>query len=509
MKNTISACLLILLASACKKENDARMKNANDVAVNTLAVTNYYVSPNGKDTASGTSDQRPLKTIQAALGKTVNGAGATIYVAAGTYSERLVFPSSGASAAEPITLTNYAGGTVILDGASTNSSSAPMIDVSSKSYLRINNITIANNIRAGALGIYIHGAGTDIQVTGCKLYNIGYTTDSTVTPQPTDNANPFLVVGNTDNSYNQLYIGNNQIYSCNPGYSEALTLNGNVENFLIEGNVIHHVRNIGIDIAGHYIAGPSPANNQARNGNVKYNTVYKCVSRAAVSAGIYVDGGKWINIEGNRSYENGTGVSVGCEKAGFTAESINVRDNFIYNNINAGIIVGSNAAGSNVLYAAVTNNVFYRNFTQGGWGGEISIQTTDHLSIKNNIIESNNPNNISVIALDTSTNMSMDYNRYYSVGGSAGNAVFDWGVMTGTGYVGLAAFTAATGLDAHSVYGVPGFVNAASSDFHLAAGSLSINTGDPAFVTGSGELDIDKQTRLQGGRVDVGADERQ
>jgi len=511
MKNTLAVCLLTIAAMSCNKENVTKLTNKDGLAVTTPVITNYYVSPTGNDTNAGTTSATALKTIQAALNKTTNGAGSTIYVAAGTYGERLTWPNSGADSTAPITLTNYAGGTVILDGSTTTSSTAnAMITVASKSHIRINNISIANNIRLNASGIYISGAGTDVQVTSCKIYNVGFTTDSTVIPTSSQNANPFVVVGSLDSSYNKIYIGSNQVYSCNTGFSEAMTLNGNIENFLIESNIIHNVRNIGIDIAGHYSWTGAPASvNFARNGNVKYNTVYKCVSLAAVSAGIYVDGAQYVNVEGNTIYQNGVGVSVGCENNNFTANGINIRDNFIYNNIDAGIYFGASAANSKVTYSTLMNNTFFNNYTKGGWGGEIHIQNTDYLSIKNNIIQSGNANNLEVLALSgyTSTNLSMDYNRYYSVSGVATNVAFDWGGITGTGYGSLADFTTATGLDAHSTYGIPSFVSSTTPNLHLASGSACINAGDPAFVLGYQELDIDKQIRKQGGRVDIGADE--
>ena len=510
MKHTLAVCLLMLVASACKKENVDRITNDNTLGVSTLAVTNYYVNAaTGNDTNAGTTDLTALKTIQKALDKTTNGAGATIWVAGGTYSERLIWPNSGLDSTSPITLTNYAGGTVILDGTSTAATLAPMISISSKSHLRINNISIANDIQANASGINISGAGTDVMITSCKLYNIGYTADSTAVAGTGNNANPLVVVGSLATSYNKIYIGSNQIYSCNTGYSECLTLNGNIENFLIESNVVHHNRNIGIDIAGHYTwANPTPSVNYARNGNVKYNIVHHCVSPVAVSAGIYVDGAQYVNVEGNIVYANGTGMSVGCENNNFTADNINVRDNFIYNNIDAGIFVGSNQPNSRVTNSSITNNVFYKNNTKDGWIGEINIQNTDFLKIKNNIIQSGNQFNMQAIALlgYTSTNLSMDYNRYYSVSGVATAVSFDWGGITGASYGSLVDFQTATGLDAHSTYGTPGFVSA--TDYHLATGSACINAGDPAFVTGYQEFDIDKQTRKQGTRVDIGADEK-
>ncbi|TWV93034.1 choice-of-anchor Q domain-containing protein [Chitinophaga pinensis] len=510
MKNAI-ACLLLATLIACSKKEDKLREETPD-AHPELAITNYYVNgTSGNDANTGTTATTALKTIQAALNKTTEGAGSTIYVAGGTYKERLNWPHSGASAAEPITLTNYSGGTVILDGVgATNNTQNAMINVSSKSYLRINNIRIANNIRSFASGIYVSGSGTDVQITSCRIYNVGWTSDSTAVPSSANNANPLVVVGTGQTAYSQIYVGSNQIYACNTGYSEGLTMSGNVNNFLIESNIVHHIKNIGIDMTGHYSwTGAPDSVNFARNGNVKNNVVYNCVSPVATSGGIYVDGGKWINIEGNTSFNNGAGITVGCENANNTAEGINIRSNFIYNNKEAGLVIGSNAAGSKVAWSSATNNSLFKNYTNGGWGGEISLQNTDHVTISNNIVQS--ASNIVVIALlgYTSTNLAMNYNRYYTASGTANTITFDWGGINSTTYGSLATFKSGTGLDANSTYGIPSFVNStlATLNLHLASGSACINAGDPAFVPASGELDIDKQSRKQNNRVDIGADE--
>jgi hypothetical protein len=81
-------------------------------------------------------------------------------------------------------------------------------------------------------------------------------------------------------SYSEIYIGSNEIYNCNTGYSEGLTLGGNVQNFLIEMNNIHDIKNIGMDMSGNYSWTGAPANvNFARNGNIKNNTVYVAYRR--------------------------------------------------------------------------------------------------------------------------------------------------------------------------------------------------------------------------------------
>ncbi|MBW8687042.1 right-handed parallel beta-helix repeat-containing protein [Chitinophaga rhizophila] len=510
MKNAIVCLLLATLFSCTKKEVEQPADTATPEQL--LAITNYYVNgASGNDANTGTSATAALKTIQAALNKTAEGAGSTIYVAAGTYKERLSWPHSGASSTEPITLTNYSGGTVILDGVgATNDAQNAMISISSKSHVRVNNIRIANNIRSFAAGIYVSGSGTDVQVTSCRIYNIGWTTDSTAVPTASNNANPLVVVGTTATAYSGIYFGSNQVYACNTGFSEAMTLSGNVNNFLIENNIVHHIRNIGIDMTGHYSwTGAPDSVNFARNGNVKGNVVYNCISPVATSGGIYVDGGKWINVEGNTSFNNGAGITVGCENANRTAEGINIRSNFIYNNKEAGLVIGSNAAGSKVTWTTASNNTLFKNYTNGGWGGEISLQNTDQVTISNNIVQS--ASNIVVIALlgYTTTNLAMNYNRYYTQSGTANTITFDWGGINGTTYGSLAAFQSGTGLDAQSTYGIPSFVSSAagSLNLHLASGSACINAGNPAFVPASGELDIDKQSRKQNNRVDIGADE--
>ncbi|UPK66760.1 right-handed parallel beta-helix repeat-containing protein [Chitinophaga filiformis] len=506
MKNAIACLLMATLISCSKKDSELIRDKAQSASA--LAITNYYVNgATGNDANAGTSETTALKTIQKALDKTTEGAGATIYVAGGTYKERLSWRHSGASAAEPVTLTNYAGGIVIIDGVgATNPDSVAMIHVVNKSHIRINNIRIANNIKPGAFGIHIEGTGTDVQVTSCHIYNIGWTTDSSAVPTSLDNANPLILVGATPVAYTEIYFGSNQVYACNTGFSEGMTIGGNVSNFLIENNIVHHIRNIGIDMTGHYgWTGAPDSVNFARNGNVKGNVVYNCISPVATSGGIYVDGGRWINIEGNISFNNGAGITVGCENPNNTAEGINIRSNFIYNNIDAGLLIGSNASGSKVVYSTISNNTLFKNYTKGGWGGEISLQNTDHVTFSNNIIQS--ASDIVVIKLlgYTTTNLAMDYDRYYTNSGSA--STFDWG--NDGFYTTLAGFQAGTGLEAHATYGNPSFVNntAAALNLHLASGSACINAGDPAFVPASGELDIDKQSRKQNNRVDIGADE--
>ena len=54
------------------------------------------------------------------------------------------------------------------------------------------------------------------------------------------------------NSCRQLIIDNCTLHDCDPAWSEALTLNGNVEQFQVTNNRVYNMNNIGIDFIGMY-----------------------------------------------------------------------------------------------------------------------------------------------------------------------------------------------------------------------------------------------------------------
>ena len=67
------------------------------------------------------------------------------------------------------------------------------------------------------------------------------------------------VFGTTaDHPIEELEIVDNDLANLTLGSSEALVVNGNVKDFLIEGNRVHDTNNIGIDVIGIEGSAPDP-----------------------------------------------------------------------------------------------------------------------------------------------------------------------------------------------------------------------------------------------------------
>jgi cysteine-rich repeat protein len=457
---------------------------ASLVAARPAAATVYTVAESGGD----------FTVIQDALDVAVAGDTVQVREKATPYFEKLVFPASGNAGSGPITLEAFPGEQPIVDG--TGVAGANLILIDTRSYIVVRGLVLRNNLGVNdGSGIRVLGAGSHVELRDNEIHDIRGS-----------HAMGITVYGTDPTPISDVIIDGNTIHDCEPAQSEALTLNGNVTDFAVTNNTVRDVNNIGIDaIGGETDIQPNPAL-VARNGVIRGNTVIRANSSygGGYAGGIYVDGGKDIVIENNVSTENDLGIEIGAENPGTVTSGIIVRNNLVYANEKVGIVFGGfQASVGRVKNCAFLNNSLFGNDTLGEGLGEFWIQYAEDNVIKNNILYSTDQN-VLVYSENGNVNNTLDNNLFFAADGAAA-AAFTW---QNTFYAGFAAYQAGSGQDANSGFGDPLYVDAGGGDFHLTApGSPAINAGDPAFVPAPSEVDLDGGTRVNGPRVDIGADE--
>ena len=469
----------------------------------------YYVSNSGSDSYTTTQAKNtatPWRTIQHACNNA--SAGTTIQIMTGTYYEQITLNASG-TAAGYITLTNYNGGNVIVNG---NATAATLLTISNQSYIKINGLQFYNCIGNNSTGIFIDGVSTNIEITNNSIHHIYWNASFSAVANASQNAQPLIIYGDSVNPVQNINIENNTFYDNATGFSETCSLDGNINGFVIANNLVHNNQNIGIDIAGNYGTSPNPASDHARNGIVKGNQVWRCHSvYDGSAAGIYVDGGMNVKVEQNISYNNDWGIEIGCEQPGDTTANITVRDNIVYRN-GGGMQLGGYNGPTNtgrVVNSIVSNNTFFDNDTLQSGNGEVSLSYSQNCSFLNNIFYSsaaailssgwNNGN---------STGFQFDYNHYYSIKSDSIHTTYAYGTHA---YTGFTNYKNGSGFDTHSFFSNPNVTDTSllTLNLHLLATSNCINAGMPAFPVDTAERDYYGNPRILGGRIDIGANEYQ
>ena len=474
----------------------------------TLPPGSYYVSVSGSDSNPG-SQAAPWRHIQYAVDKV--GPGSTVYVMTGVYNETVTFHNSGSAGGGYITLQNYPGNTPVIDGTGIAiSGETGLIVIENKAYIKVIGFEV-RNLKAGGVsaafpaGIWIRGNGAFLEIRNNVVHDIENSCSRC-------GAHGIAVYGRDPNaSIHDIIIDGNQVYNGKFGWSESMVLNGNVEKFTVSNNIVHDNDNIGIDFIGFEGENPNPAVDRARDGTVVGNLVYNINSygnpaygNERSADGIYVDGGTRILIERNVIHDTNLGIELASEHAGKDTSYITVRNNFVYNNTQAGIAFGGyDKRRGSTQYCTIVNNTLYNNFTQRDWGAELYIQfDTRYNVVKNNIIFANDARRFIESWSTVMTAKVVDYNLYFAVGGGT-NGTWIWKNVT---YTTFAAYQAASGNDANGLASVdPLFVSTATPDLHLQSTSPAIDRGQT--LTEAGPLDIDGQPRVQGIAIDLGADE--
>jgi hypothetical protein len=465
----------------------------------TSKANNIFVSTTGSNLTGTGLISNPLATIQFALNQCHPGD--TLQIRQGTYFEKLNWSQSG-TAENIITLKNFNKELVTVDGNGV--AGLHLLSISSKSFITVTGITFQNNYVQDADGIYVFGEGNNISIKNCTIKNIGWTTNGNADPfsiDPSGQAHGIIFNGRTTAGLTNIKIIGCSLHDLITGNSEALTLVGNIDGFEIDSDTVFNTKNIAIVAAGHYSyaidAGVSETLNETRNGTISHCLVYnnRRFSNNFAPAGIYVDGGSNIKILNNKSFNNGNGLSVGCENAGFTSREITVMNNVVYNNDNNGLVFGSNAA--NIKKSVVNNNTFFKNGTFQTFTLEINLQNSDSCTVVNNIAIPRSDSHYGVgIFGYTTTNLTVDHNLIYRYSGN-------------TSYL-YVTDDPAQFVPVNNITGNPHFTDTSTAPpvFNLSNVSPAINNGNNSYFLAT-DKDANDQYRIVNGTVDVGAYERQ
>jgi len=464
-----------------------------------------WVATDGDDAGTGTRDD-PWATLQHAADAARPGA--TVYVRAGLYAQRVELRASGAPG-RPITFAAAPGERVVLDGSSLEvpAGQNAVIAIDSQRFVTIRGFEITgyrSDVSGHVpIGILVTGAADHIRLVGNVVRDMGTTFEG----RNGGDAHGIAVFGTSgDHPIEEVEIVDNELANLTLGSSEALVVNGNVKDFRIEGNKVHDTNNIGIDVIGFEGTAPDPTVDQARDGIVRGNVVWNVDSYGnpaygndRSADGIYVDGGRDILVEGNTIHDVNIGIELASEHSGRSTRNITARNNLVYDSTAIGIPIG----GYDRRRGSTEDCVIVNNTVVNTDGVELLVQfdTRDNV-IANNVIVAGARHVFVENDYRENAGNVLDHNLYSSADGSSAGT-WQW---RGVGYGGFDRWRARSGNDRHSIFADPGFEDAAAHDFSLRAGSPAVDAG--AFLAASGSTDLTGQPRGQAGGIDLGAFEQ-
>ncbi len=420
----------------------------------------YYVATNGSDAHPGTQ-AFPWRTITKAANSLI--AGDIVFIASGTYSERLI-PQHSGTPGNSITYTTMAatmaGKDVVIDGAAITlpSNDAGLVHIEGKEYITIS-------------GLHINNAGPDDNSAGIYVDNSNH-----ITIEKNSTYNTTSSGIGVWNSTNIIIDANEVELACNDGEQESITV-ASTDGFEIKNNHVHHngpgtLGGEGID-----------AKDGSSNGRIYGNYVHDLTR-----LGIYIDA--WnkythdIEIYNNRVKNcQNDGITLASEMGGFL-ENIAIVNNIVTNNLYSGISITPNGEveGPPMRNLSVINNTIHGNgdgSVPTPWGGGIAIDNPniDTLVIRNNIFSQNLLFQI-LIEVQVA-GLSVDHNLLYGFRGYDNE-------ITGSEYV----------------VGNPYFIDANNDDYHLSSISPAIDSGSPL---GAPPKDFDSVKRPKRSGYDLGA----
>ena len=463
-----------------------------------------WVATDGDNANPGTRE-RPWSSIQHAA--TLARPGDTVHVEGGTYEERVEITTSG-EPQRPITF-EATGGPVLLDGSSFGvpAGQSAMVLIDSRRYITIRGFEIAGyrtNVSGHVpIGILVTGASDHVRLSDNFVHDMGTTFEG----RNGGDAHGIGVFGTeADHPISDVAIVNNELADLTLGSSEALVVNGNVTDFVIDGNSVHDTNNIAIDVIGFEGTAPDPTVDQARDGVLRNNRVWNVDSygnpaygRDRSADGIYVDGGRDVLIENNNVSRVNIGIELASEHAGRSTRNVTVRNNIVQDATAIGIAIGGydRHRGSTEDCLIVNNTIVNTN------GVELLVQFDARNNMfANNVIVAGARHDFVENQYRRTVGNVIDNNLYYSTDGDAAGT-WQW---KGTTYDDFQTWRARSGNDRSSAFADPAFVDRGARDYRLTAGSPAIDAG--AYLAASGTSDFAGKPRAQAGGIDVGAFER-
>lgn len=423
-----------------------------------------YVAVNGDDQNDGTIS-KPFRTLEKAASEAK--AGSTVFIRKGTFNEKLVVTHSGTKS-KPIIFRAYKKEKVVLSGKNVKNvqGDTSLVTINNKNYVTITGLTIQDLKTTltdeTVMGIYVTGSSSHITLKNNHVRRIE-------THAKEGNGHGIAIYGT--GPMKDITIIGNTVENLKLGSSETVVLNGNINGFKVENNLVRRSDNIGIDLIGYEGVSTDKKADYVRNGVVKNNEVYEISSygnpaygEEYSAGGIYIDGGKNITIEGNTIYNCDIGIEATSEHAGKYADQVSIINNTVYNNVFTGISIGGydeNRGGTS--NSTIAQNIIYRNDTKGLEGGQLLLQhDTKNNVIKNNILTAG-PSRLFIVNYFTTNQANkLKRNVFHKEKGKAG-----FWVWKEEEYTSFPEFIAASKSDMQSIYVDPQYVNENKYDFRL------------------------------------------
>lgn len=296
---------------------------------------------------------RQGESIQAAIDKAQEGS--IIKVHPGVYKERLSIKKDN------ISLRGDGQAVIDLGGQRTSGSA---IDITNRRNVQIDGFEI-RNVRGGGTptGIKVEGTSRDISLTNNNIHHI----------ENSKNAHGIVVRGTAAEPMRNIVIAGNQVHHNKLGSSETIAINGNVDGFRVINNKVHDNDNIGIDVIGYEGVGRAGLD-RARNGIIASNTIFNIDTKNNPAykgdrsgAGIYVDGGSDVIIEGNHIENANYGIELASEHRGKFTSRIQVRRNVVEGSHLAGISLGGGSPSNGGVNDSIIENNNFRNNSRPLW----------------------------------------------------------------------------------------------------------------------------------------------